>query len=477
MGLHSRVWCWLGFLCVSVAVVQAAPPLPFLPWQAIQSFDAESALGESVAIDGDVLVVGMPHWRYPTLGHPSRIGGIRIFRWVHSPACSSLGRGGACWWHDRIVDLEVLGPGGQQNGRFGASVAVSGNRILVGCPGCSGTRPNAYLIDVPEPGTTHTPVWYPVAAPMTSPADAQQGIGAAVALVGNMLAVGAPRATFGVPEFGGVSVGRFDGSQVVWEDTRYGWTDSRFGSALAIARTRSAGALPLFSHTVVVGAPQYVQSGVFGVAGRAMLLHRSSAGDWSAGQVFDNPDTGLVDAMGTAVAIHRPSVDGNAYVALGAHGRGANGVLLTGTVRMYTRDAGTGQYAFSQEIQHPEANAYDRFGEALALAGDRLVVGAGSRTVGMSADAGSVYVYERRFVPVPLGYRWQLQQMFPAIQNSGDAGFGRAVALSSGNALVVGAPRYDSSNTPDAGLVVAYLCDRIFSNGLQAGASNACNGP
>lgn len=450
-----------------VGVALAAAPLPFAHWQQFYGGAPNQRLGESVAIDGDVMVVGVPYLDQ-TIGalQFNNSGSFRIYRW-------SAGR----WTLDRTVTLGNVGsvlP--QADARLGTSVAVSGNRILVGCPGCGGGRPKAYLVEVPEPGTSTDLVWHPVDPTVTSPNDPVAGIGATVALSGNIVAVGAPRATFGNPEFGAVALGRFDGAQIVWEYVQYGWQDSRFGQSLAIARTRSGGTLPLTSYTVVVGAPEYVEPGVFGIGGRAMLLHRNASGDWSFGQVFDNPNSGLADVMGSAVAIHRPTITGNAYVAIGARGRGLNGTAFTGTVRIYQRDSDSGQYEFVQEIQHPTPNAYDFFGGALALVDGRLVVGARGRGVGSWPEAGSAYVYERRFVPVLLGYRWLLQQTL-APHLGRDAQFGSAIAMT-GNALVIGAPRHESLiGTLEIGSVETYLCDRIFAHGLDSDSADPCAEP
>lgn len=461
---------WPALLALLLAAEAfALAPVPYAWRHDLPGNYAGWRHGESVAMAGDLLIVGVPFASQSNSGTQyTRNGAVGVHRWRN-------GR----WVAERWLYLTSFGLGLENEARFGASVAVSGEYILIGCPGCTGSRPKAILLEAPPPlleGPDGTDlVWYPVVPSLSSPHDPDNGIGSAVALAGDIVAIGAPRATFGLLEFGAVQLGRFDGNGVNWEDEFYGWENSRFGQSLAIARTFVN---PLInpSHTVVVGAPQYVPQGVFSVAGRVRLLQRSSAGVWNWGQELENPNPGLADGMGIGVAIHRPSASEDAWIAIGSPGRTLNGSPAAGTVRLYRRDDDSGDYELDQEIQHANPVAVDRFGGSVAIVGGRVLVGADGRAVDLNSNAGSVYVFERRFVPALFDFQWLAQQtLFP--RSGGNAAFGSAVAMTA-RAAAIGAPRHDSAGgTVDTGNVATYLCDRIFAHGLQTTTAEACAGP
>lgn len=453
-------FCWL--LLATALPAWALAPLPFALRDELHGNYANWRHGEAVAMDGDTLIVGVP---FASQSHDgtayTRNGAVGVHRWQ-----------GGRWVAVRWLYLSSFGYGLQNEARFGSAVAVSGNRLLIGCPGCTAPRPKAILMDVPDSPFDGDLVWQPLQPALTSPNDAALGIGSAVALSGSILAIGAPRATFGQPEFGAVALGRIDGAQVVWEDALYGWEGSRYGQALAITSTVNP-LLPLSrTYSVVVGAPAYVESGAFGIAGRAELLRRNSNGSWVRAQEFANPAPGIADGLGSGVAIHRPRTDGAGYIALGAPGRALDGGPAGGSVRLYRHD--DGNYVFDQEIRLSAPAVFDRYGGAVALHGERLLVGADGRAVDLLANAGSAYVYERRFVPALLTFRWVLQQsLLP--RGGGDGAFGSAVAITA-RAAAVGAPRHDGTAV-EIGTVATYLCDRIFAHDLDSDAGEACAGP
>ena len=76
--------------------------------------------------------------------------------------------------------------------------------------------------------------------------------------------------------------------------------------------------------------------------------------------------------------------------------------------------------------------AYDYFGYAVAISGDIAVVGAPDHDVGTNADQGSVYVFSR-------SAGWSQQAKLTAADGAAGDSFGEAVAIS-GDTIVVGAP-------------------------------------
>lgn len=461
----------VGLMAAGLALAaDAAAPLALAGSDSLAGTYLHWRHGESQAMDGGLLAVGVPFASQSNGGTQfQRNGVVGIYRWI-----------GGRWLAVSWLDLARLGYTLQDDARFGAALAVSGNRVLIGCPGCTGARPKAFLVEAPPHTLPPDPppplVWWPVQpSGITSPSDPDNGIGSAVAIAGSVVAVGAPRATFGLLEFGAVAVGRFDGSQIDWEETFFGWESSRFGQALALEQTHLAN--PLFvNHHLLVGAPQYVQSGVLGLAGRARLFHRASVGAWTPGQELANPDPGFGDGLGSAVAIHWPSVDASAFLALGAPGRRLDGGPAAGTVRVYSRTGVGGTYVLDTEVQHAAPAVADRFGGALALHGGRLLVGADGRAVDLLADAGSAFLFDRRFNVPSLSFEWLHRQTLTP-RGGGNGNFGSSLALGP-RAASVGMPRYDPpGGSVDAGTVETYLCDQIFAHDLESDAAFACAGP
>jgi len=101
----------------------------------------------------------------------------------------------------------------------------------------------------------------------------------------------------------------------------------------------------------------------------------------------------------------------------------------SGTATVFERDGGWRQRA---TLRAPDAEAGDRFGNALALDGTRALVGAAGRggNTDASADRGGAYVLERA------DDGWTHRTTLPAPADDPDAAFGVAVALDADRALV-----------------------------------------
>ncbi|MHC4303646.1 MAG: thrombospondin type 3 repeat-containing protein [Planctomycetota bacterium] len=99
-----------------------------------------------------------------------------------------------------------------------------------------------------------------------------------------------------------------------------------------------------------------------------------------------------------------------------------------------------------------DQTAADRFGTAIAAAGDVVVVGASGHDAGGLADAGAAYVYHRQ------GSVWLEQQKLTADEGSVDAQFGGAVAAS-GNVVLAGARWHDGPGLNNAGAAYVFRFD------------------
>lgn len=226
---------------------------------------------------------------------------------------------------------------------------------------------------------------------------------------------------------------------LVPESSGDGGIADRFGSALAFDGTR-----------LVVGGPAVVlpdPGSAQGIEGGAAYLY-----DWNGTAFVDagrlqSAVRGIDDLFGYAIA-----QDGT-RIAVGAPGATRDGAERRGQVVVFEQVAG--QWIESAVLVPPGSLAFDAAGGAVALAGNRLVIGAPGR----SGQAGSVYVYEFA------GGQWNATATLIASDAADEDQFGTAVALA-GDTIVVGAPRVEDGGGPaDSGAV--YIYDRAGGSWSQ----------
>jgi|GEM_PF-1330472 len=129
------------------------------------------------------------------------------------------------------------------------------------------------------------------------------------------------------------------------------------------------------------------------------------------------------DGFGAAVAFADP------YAAIGAPGRGD-----TGSVYFFERTGNTwNQVTRVSATSEPGADV----GRVLAISGSTVAIGVPKKTIGQHPGAGAVYLYQRN-VNGTWGFAQQLNED-PALEPIAGDRFGEAVALH-GDLLVVGVP-------------------------------------
>ncbi len=171
-------------------------------------------------------------------------------------------------------------------------------------------------------------------------------------------------------------------------------------------------------------------------------------------------NTDVMDQFSQSVAL---SGDGNT-LAVGAVGEGSaaigangdqadNNASFAGAVYVFTRDTG-GVWTQQAYVKSSNTDAFDRFGESVALSddGNTLAVGVihedsaaigvtGNQADNSAASAGAAYVFSR-----DSGGVWTQQAYVKASNTDAGDRFGQSVALSGdGNTLAMGADREDSA--------------------------------
>ncbi len=212
---------------------------------------------------------------------------------------------------------------------------------------------------------------------------------------------------------------------------------------------------------VVAGAPGHDPGGVIDAG--SVVVFRSSGLAWAEEARLVSPDVADSDEFGFSVAI-----DGDT-LAVGARYAGqAGGWPGPGAAYVFERRAGA--WVATAKLVPPIGAIDDMFGFAVALDGDVLAVGAIGAEFAAERDAGAVFVYRRA------DGAWAPEATLRPQAPLEDALFGRALAIE-GDRLVVGAPRQDVGPRADAGAVYVFERDAAgWRNSAVLSSSDAENG-
>jgi hypothetical protein len=349
--------------------------------------DREDEFGVSLALDGDTLVVGAFREDSSASGVPS--DGQDDAR-SNSGAAYVFRRVGGAWQQDAY--LKADGP--QEDQEFGWSVAVTGDLVAVGArlEDGSGTTDSGavYLF------RRNVSRWIPEAR-LEAPAPAGDDFfGYAVAAAGDVVAVGA--CSHGCPPAGrGIADPQRAGTVHVFRRSGAAWAhEAALGPQTPDPADAFGHAVALAGDLLIIGAP----------------LEDSSSRSIDQGQ-----DDDLASASGAAYVFRKS---------------GASWV----------------QEAY---LKAPNADAADRFGASVAIAGELVAVGAlgeSSFATGIDGEpdddsvdnSGAAYLYRRT------GAAWSALAYVKASNTADGDELGTSVALSE-DALVVGAPYEDRAGT------------------------------
>lgn len=156
-------------------------------------------------------------------------------------------------------------------------------------------------------------------------------------------------------------------------------------------------------------------------------------------QKLTAPDLAAFDRFGWSVAVDAD------IIAVGSD-RDDNVWIDAGSVYIYARSGST--YTFVTKVLATDAQPGDFLGASVSLSGNTLLVGAPGDD-DLAANAGAAYVFVRS------GSSWSQQVKLLAADGGADDGFGSAVALDGDRALV-GAANHDLPRT-DAGAAYPYV--------------------
>ncbi|MBL4592000.1 MAG: hypothetical protein JKY96_08580 [Phycisphaerales bacterium] len=181
----------------------------------------------------------------------------------------------------------------------------------------------------------------------------------------------------------------FNGGAVyVFTDTGDGWSEVAILESLDLDPSDFVGySVAVDGDTIVAGA--WGDDGVDSLAGAAYIFERDFGGldNWGQRTKLIAPNGGPNDLLGFDV-----DVSGDMAVVSALLDNDA--VLDQGSVYLYCKDSGTGDWDFVLQLLAPDPIADAQFGSGVAIDGDTLIVGAvGDNQVG--AFGGAAYIFER----------------------------------------------------------------------------------
>ncbi len=275
------------------------------------------------------------------------------------------------------MEAELVGARTTRDDAFGAAVALDGDTLAVG----ANMRPDTSNTGAVHLFTRSGTTWTEAAMPLYPPTATGGRFGRALGLHGSVLAVGAP---FGKDPSSAVT---YTGVVVVYTrgpGGRFTMADLFVGSG-AVRDDAFGYSLHLDADTMVVGGPGAFNDAVVPARRGKAWVFTGSGGTWTEAAALTASDGANGDWFGRSVA------RANDVVLVGAPRHdvlAGDGSTLSdaGTVYVFTRTAGV--WTESARITASDASADARFGFTVGMiSSDRFVVGA--------AGSGRVYSFTR----------------------------------------------------------------------------------
>ena len=336
----------------------------------VQSADGApgDTFGHAVAIDGDLMAVGASA---ADVNGVNGAGAVYLFR---------RDTGAPTGWTE-FKKLTVALP--EVNEFYGVTVALDGDVLAVGATARNVSVNSdvgvVYLYERNQGGTDN----WGLRTTLSEPLGGFASYGSAVSLDGNLLLVGA-RGAFRLRGAAYLYDRSVDWGKIKELRDVDGVIADYFGETVVID-----------GDTIVVGQPMYTSSGRADNSGAAFIFGRDQGGPNNWGQVtrlaadIPEPNSGF----GSSVVLDGATVVVGASQASSA---GSNPVLRTGAAYIFQRDqGGSNSWGIVKRLVAEDGADGDRYGEALALLGDELWVGAPFSDASDSNAQGVVYRYGR----------------------------------------------------------------------------------
>lgn len=294
----------------------------------------------SVAINGNLIVVGAPYNKFDYSGVLKSRGAAYVFK----------NNGSGVW--SEVAKLVPTGGNSTGFDNFGSSVSVSGNTIAVGAPG-DGPAENGAVYVFTYDGTN----WVQQQKIISSSSLNNLGFGTSLSLVNNTLVVGAPMAPLS-ETFGTGLAFVYNRSGSIWSETKVLTPPATLANG-----ARFGSDVDLYGEWIAIGADRAVTA--TGNTGAA-YLSRLVTGVWGNPQILTETLANPGDEFGFSIAVHGTNlVVGSRY---NNNRRGA--------AYYYTWNSTNSTWVRKSKLISQTAKDLDQFGSDVDLFGANLLVGA-----------------------------------------------------------------------------------------------------
>jgi len=276
--------------------------------------------------------------------------------------------------NDWIEKVKLIPPQASEN--FAASVGISGDRIIVGAPNAIfGTQQftgAAYIYERDVAGS-----WNLVQRIMASDNAFNDRFGTSVSIDGDQLVVSAPQND---------DIVNGSGSVYVFEFVNNTWLESQILLASdSLLNDHLGTSLDLQGNRLIMGAPGADDAVLGANTGKVYVFEKSGA-IWSETQIFTaGTDMAVGDRFGYSI-----SLSGD-RVLVGAPDNSDDGTR-SGSAYVFEYNPSTFIWDSGEKFTASDAQAYDNFGFAVSIDGNKMLIGA-TGTDEIQSNSGSVYSY------------------------------------------------------------------------------------
>ena len=369
-------------------------------------------------------------------GHSLSVDGDRML--VGSPYHDNINgnESGAAYIFDYdgthwVESAQLLPSDGAEDDKFGISVSISGDKAVVGSKS-DAQGYNSGAVYVYEYDGAN---WLESAKLLPSDGAESDLFGESVSLSGDRVLIGSIGSDGQSVDAGAVFVYEFDG--VSWAQSAKltasdGVDSDRFGSSVSLSGDRA-----------LIGDPSnFHNSSVSGAA----YIFDFNGNNWAETTKLVADDPRLLDYYGNSV-----SLDGERAI-VGVFGDDDNG---TDSGSAYIYDYNGFNWAQSAKLTASDGVANDKFGISLHLSGNRAVIGASGDSIN-GGNSGSAYYYEFD------GVNWIEKSNLSAGDGDDGDSLGTSVFLAN-NQAVAGAPNQNIYT----GAVYMFDVDLIFKHSFE----------
>ena len=343
------------------------------------------------------------HWNMAAYGAP-----LAVVNGVPRGAVYMFGMHGGEWVVEQTVVPDDVG----SVTRFGDAVALDGNTLFVGAYRSAGLKGATFVFH------RIGQAWIQQARLQSDEDLWLNAFGWSVDVDGDVAIVGA------------MGIGERRGSAYIFRRSGHEWREeARLTSSHVGSPALFGWSVAIQGDIALVGAPGLFFNQSFPRPGRVTAFHRTSAG-WEEGQVLMSPDPCSVDEFGVSLDLD------DEFAVIGS--TGACTFLEGGRAHVFRRN--NRRWSTVAEFSAPSDLRRNGFGGAVAIKGGLIAVGA-ERQDTSGPDCGGVFLYRRA------GDRWALNAEVSVDGTGERLRFGHALDLH-GDRLVVAAPGSASIGDP-----------------------------